>query len=35
MLTMERMNSFIVEEWQAQDEYSQAVLPVKILVGML
>jgi hypothetical protein len=32
---MERMYSFIAEVWQAQDEYSWALLPVKILVGML
>jgi hypothetical protein len=32
---MERMNSFVVEVWQAYQEYSEAVLPVKILVGRL
>jgi hypothetical protein len=28
-------NSFVAEVWQAPEEYSQAVLPMKILVGML
>jgi hypothetical protein len=28
-------NSIVAEVWQAQEEYSLAVLPVKILVGML
>jgi hypothetical protein len=32
---MERINSFVAEVWQAQKEYSEAVLPVKIVVSML
>jgi hypothetical protein len=32
---MEEKKSFVDEVWQTPEEYSQAVLPVKILVGML
>jgi hypothetical protein len=32
---MEGKKSFVADVWQGPEEYSQAVLPVKILVSML